>query len=49
MVLIAIVSLVLVFVIAIFSIRSAEIDSLRVSVEADKLCTMVKSSVNGVV
>lgn len=48
MVLIAIISVILIFVITMFSIRSAEIDSLRVSVEADKLCTVVKSSVNSV-
>lgn len=48
MVLISIVSVVLVFVVVTFSIRSAEIDALKVSVEADKLCNTVKSSVNGV-
>lgn len=48
MVLMALIAVVLAFTMLTFGLRSAEIDSLRVSMEAGKLCTLVKSSINGV-
>jgi len=48
MVLMALIGAVLAFTMLTFGLRSAEIDSIKISVEADKLCTLVKSSINSV-
>lgn len=46
MILITIVSVVMIFVITTFAYRSAEVDALKVRVEAEKMCNSVKSSIN---
>ncbi len=48
MILITIISAILIFVIITFSLRSAEIDKFKISLEAGKLCTLAKNSVNQV-
>ncbi len=46
MMLITIISVVMIFVITTFAYRTAEVDNLKVRVEAEKMCNSVKSSIN---
>ena len=48
MIIFAIIGVVLVFVIVTFGLRTVEIDNLKINLEADKNCNLIKNSINQV-